>query len=144
VSDFDTFDSATAVPGLAYDFTAHGGSKGIIPEPSDVDLKEFGKALAEMASEVLDDEEGEESGENGEEKPKPSRVERIRDAIAMTEELNEKGLAAIVAVCHGTPPREEITALPGRIQRAFSGWLVGKLLDPQLPNAGTRGLRAVV
>lgn len=129
------FSAEEAVERLEYDFRPHVDAYGTIPEPSREELDEFwehrrqiledaGVSFAELESfDPLD--------------PKSRRA--IIEAFAKVPEDKRKAMTPaaldnVATLTKGQPSREELDALPGRIQDAFIGWLMGMLSNPTSRN----------
>ena len=127
------FIASEAVEELAYDFTAIGGNKGTIPEPSAAQMQTFRHVIAELFEEGVP-----------EDIPDTTKAAELRLAIIRTlgedtTEIQEKTLHAIADVCSDNPSFDELTSLPFRHQQAFSGWLTEQLLLPQTLTPATNG-----
>lgn len=126
------FDASTAVEALDYDFTSVGGEKGTIAEPSPKQVEDALERIRKAATEggidlaSLDDDS-------------PGAILRVlADAPegALTKITQEVSDAA-VELCGGKPSKEEVDALPYRVQQAFVGWLLGQFSDPQRQNGAS-------
>lgn len=105
------FDAKRAVQRLDYDFTAFvPGAKGYIPEPTPEEFRAFRERLADAAPEQAED------------------VGRM--SLADQEALDETTLDAVAELCKGYPTRDQIAALPFRVQTAFLAWLLESFADP--------------
>lgn len=133
------FDSAKAVSPLDFDFTAHGGPKGTIPEPTQEALDAFyerGRAIIagagiEDIARLSDD----------------SSEAEIIGVLAKLDMESFQSLQGDLAVavgelCQGTPSTEEIQALPVRVRQAFIGWVFGEIADPTFARAATSSSQA--
>lgn len=124
------FNAATAVEAMDYDFTAFGGSKGIIPEPSTKAVKQFFDALQAIAAEVRPLMEKAQAAEKGE----LSNEDISELMAAMDDDLVEKQqdriIDAVADLCGGFPPRDEIANLPYRVLGAFNAW-IGAQIRPE-------------
>jgi len=119
------FDAGKFVDVLDYDFTAFGGTKGVVPEPSDKVLLQFQdsmrKGLVEFG--VAQD------------------VDVTDNAAVMAiiaklppeqlERFMEMQVDALAAFCQGAPTLEELSTMPVRVRNAFAGWLMGKFTNPE-------------
>jgi hypothetical protein len=111
------FTAADAVPRLDFDLAPHGPA-GIIPEPSTGQVEKLQNALADLA---------------GTDAKSPT------DALAHVASLSDEDQQKIVDDLMGSIAditatvltREQIEALPYRIQRAFVAWLMASLLLPE-------------
>lgn len=116
------FVSSQQIEPLAYDFEEHGPS-GVTPEPTQGTLTRFLGRLKEVTGDV-----GIES---------PDELAAALDTFdeAKLEEVNGQMVDAVADLCQGHPTRDEIVALPVRIQQAWTGWLLGQLTDPTRPSS---------
>lgn len=134
------FVAAEAVETLDYDFTslnANGDerfTKGTIPEPSRELYDNFTDANHKIDREMGLDLEGLTEEIAKVENPQEAMLIYGRAIAAIPEdsrrEAAHKRIDVIAELCQGTPPKEEIAALPFRHQEAFFGWLMGQLRGP--------------
>lgn len=124
---------------LDFDFADVGGPKGTVPEPTRDRLDAYWASVREgMEVAGLDQErmlEAEKLG--GADTPEGRAALVAIMAEATPEKLSEmtRGrIQAIADLCAGQPSREEIDALPYRVQEAFFGWLLEKF-RPRSSNA---------
>jgi len=121
-----SFTAAEAVPAETWDFRPHVDAHGTIPEPPDEELKQFQRGLLELSDDV-----------RAERKARGDDTE-----VALTEQydLSEKQWARatdlVVALCAGSPTREQIEGLPGRVQTAFLQHVIG-LYGPEVSSGVT-------
>jgi hypothetical protein len=132
------FDAGIAVERLEYDFTAFGGTAGVIPEPSTGTVQTFFDTLQALASEIR----GKMAGVEGKDLEEISE-EEAADVVAQMDdniagEYQTKMNAAIAELCGGTPSLEEISGLPFRVLGAFTQWLTGELNPNRTPAASKR------
>jgi len=119
------FDAGKFVDVLDYDFTAFGGSKGVVPEPSDKVLLRFQdsmrKGLVEFgitdAIDITDN-------------AVVMRIIAKLPAEQMSQFL-EMQVDALAEFCQGTPTLTELQTMPVRVRNAFAGWLMGKFENPE-------------
>lgn len=116
------FDAGKAVEPMEYDFTAFGGTAGIIPEPSNKQVEDFFNAIGKMAKDLG----------LGEDTKDPQVRARLAEFMAgLTDEdiakYKEDVAKAVDRLCSGTPSGEEYINLPYRVQGAFSAWLASEL-----------------
>lgn len=130
------FDAGKAVEPLDYDLTAFGGSKGRIPEPSTGAVSEFFQELRVMAVEVKNLMGGKTpDGEDLSDSDAAEIMAQMSDT--MVQDMQDRIYKAIDGLCGGTPPIEEIQALPYRVLGAFNAWL-GAQLRPEAQRPATR------
>lgn len=129
-----SFKAAEAVDPLEFDF-GEWGPTGRIPEPSREQLDAFwegrrrllenaGIDLAELESlDPLDPQ---------------SRIALTKAFASIPEDKRKAMVPAqidnVAALCQGEPSKDALEALPGRIQDAFFGWLMGMLSGPTRQN----------
>lgn len=127
-----SFVSSEEVEELSYDFTDHGGGVGVIPEPSDEQIRQFRVLMANWIDAAT-------GGESPEDDERPDAEDMpIRDQLILLgktmraddSEQTHSIITGIAAVCSGSPSYEEIKALPYRVQQKFLGWVVGTFLSP--------------
>lgn len=131
------FDAAEAVAPLDYDFSAYTNgdgkplSKGTIAEPSREQLDAFWQGRRQVLADAgIDLAELE-----GFDPLDPDSRAALAKKFASIPDEKRKAMAPaqlkhVSAVCSGTPSEKEIEALPGRVQDAFIGWLMGMLSNP--------------
>jgi hypothetical protein len=148
------FDAGAEVDPLDYDFTTIKAlpgavreilkdAKGTIPEPSNEQVNKF---LRKQRSKL------ESHGVKIEDFDPADQIKSMTAvakalATASPEDIDKMAsgmVDAVAELCGGTPTREQIDALPQRIQTAFFGWLMGKLTSPESAAGGTKPSLAVV
>lgn len=119
------FDAGQLIEKLDYDFTAFGGTKGVIPEPSDKVLLAFQDSMRKGLVEygVSDDVDLTDN----------AAVMRViaklpSNQLAAFLDLQVEALAQF---CQGTPTLQELQTMPVRVRNAFAGWLMGKFENPE-------------
>lgn len=135
------FDAGTAVESLEYDFTAYGGSEGVIPEPSSGTVKAYFRAGKDLAKEMrkfkgISDALGD--VDNLSEEEITSRMAMIEEAEEGVDELQERQRGMLVDLCGGAVTRDELDRLPFRVFQAFSKWLIGEI-SPKRTTPGSKG-----
>lgn len=143
---------------LEYDFTAYGGTAGVIREPNTKDVNKFFKRMKDMMKEVkglqsimsnvnLEDESEE-------------AMKKLADATEQmpdVEEFQGKTMELIAELCgaqryaddhedealrgtlnreSGSPPIAELENLPYRVLLQFNQWLMGEIRPKQTTPAG--------
>lgn len=119
------FDAGEIIEEIGYDFTRHHGGKGVIPEPTNAQLRTFGRFLD--AARRNNDERITAAKAAIEAGDQPAPLDETDAAVQDIEAAD-----AVAAVCSHTPTSEEIQALPSRVQRAFLGYVVGHFMDPTI------------
>jgi hypothetical protein len=119
------FNSGVAVEAMTYDFTAHGGSSGTIPEPSQGQVETFferiesvGKLIRglEKDAKKIDDDDDEAIDEFLDNLPR-DKIKEVQDEMSVW----------ISELCSGNPSTEAVRALPYRVFGAFTAWLSGEV-----------------
>ena len=120
------FDAGSAVEALEYDFTtcAIDGKpclgQGTIPEMTDKQLRDFGKATLRVMKKL--------GGDANATSPKTLFASLAPENL----EVALDDMTAMVATfCQGHPSEDELKALPFRVRQAFFGWLFGELFSPK-------------
>lgn len=113
------FDAGSAVDPMEYDFTSVPGGvgKGVVPEPSTKEMKDFQKEYAAIMR------RGQQLDVSDEDALKMTEKEfaTFQAKVAkIGEELDE----CIARLCKNTPSAEEVATLPFRVKTAFSKWLM--------------------
>lgn len=112
---------------LTYDFTKYvPGAKGTIPEPTSEQIKVLVETLQKvMPTKTVKDQE------TGQERHVLD-LDKIREMYGEDgDEIDLTMAAALGEVCSNQPSGEQILALPYRVKRRFTGWLLGSLLSPE-------------
>ncbi len=134
------FNAGEVLEPLDYDFSAFGGPVGVIPEPSSGAVKDYFRAMKNLAKEArkfkdieaklgnIDDVSDEELAE---------RMATIDEAEEGADELQRAQKEALAALCSNTPSFDELDRLPFRIFTAFNKWLVGEI-NPKTAAPGSK------
>jgi hypothetical protein len=134
------FDAGTAIEALEFDFTAYGGSEGVIPEPSSGSVKTYFRSMKDLAKEArkfkgiadslgnVDDLTDDEISE---------RMASIEEAEEGADQLADMQKRALADLCSGTPSYEELGQLPYRVFQAFNRWLVSEI-NPKKEAPGSK------
>lgn len=134
------FDAGQQVERLNYDFSTltdpdgkpYSDAKGIIPEPSSGEVQDLLEKLIAA---------GKDAGLDAEDLTGTPQQVALALAGADREQLDRMKDALLDAIgefTKGHPTRDEIAALPHRLQDAFIGWLLGEFTDPFDSPTGTR------
>lgn len=121
------FKADRVVNALEFDFRPHVEAFGITPEPSDRLVEDFQFTMREVTKPYI----------KGEEDLDDITADEYRS-------IQEEILDAIGALTQGVPSREEIEALPFRIQRAYVAWMQKELTDPEEFSDATKPSRAAL
>jgi hypothetical protein len=113
------FDAAATSP-LDFTFRPHADVNGTIPDPTDDRVREFFRAIDRLGRELA-------TATDDVDDDNPDRAETIERIV---EDVGARELDAVVELCSGTPSREQLKALPHRVQRAFIDWLITELRNP--------------
>lgn len=131
------FDAGAAVEKLSYDFTAFGGGKGDIPEPSPEQVASFWAELigaltrhAGHKAVVAKDGESEEA-----------RDERLRQEVIEGKHRSIETIARrrelVSELCSGTPSVDDLCKLPARVLAAFEAY-IQEALSPEASSTATK------
>jgi hypothetical protein len=123
------FKAEEVLDSLDWDFSPYGGS-GLIPEPSDLQIKNFQAALKGIFGPALVEQA--KLKEQG--IPTSEQIQEQLNAADDGSEQIKELIRAVAAVCSDQPNVAELTKLPYRLKRHFAGWVVGTFLNPE---AGT-------
>jgi hypothetical protein len=119
------FVAETAVQPLDYNFRPYLQVDGTTPEPSDKEIRRFQLRIAASAKKAMGDRRIDTSD--------PNKV--VDFVLNMSEDdyglVNDEMVAATAELTKGMPTREQIEALPGRIQRAYILSLQEDLTNPE-------------
>lgn len=148
------FDAGTAVETLDYDFTAFGGGRGTVPEPSTKKVNQYFNEIKAVAKDVKALQAQAKSVENIEEFSDEAAME-VLDSVDM-DELQEQAtdfqarmVEALAVLCGGewvdnepdaegksggkrhveggSPSLEDLEGLPYRVLQAFNQWLMEQI-----------------
>ncbi len=122
------FDSGAAVERLEYDFSAHGGPVGVVPEPSEKQVDEALAKLRDVAAKAGGDLPADAS---------PAQVAEALGNFSLEEQAGPM-TEAVAGLCSGSPSYDELMALPMRVRAVFRDWLLGELTDPTESRPATR------
>lgn len=157
-----TFNAASILEPLDYDFTSLAGepnniseladARGTTPEPSSPQVQAFFQASAREVQRVqrearkaLADAEAAEA--SGEPVPEPTDAELAAQDKAEEKraEASRRRQAAMVSkLCSGNPSAEILMKLPHRMASAYGEWLVGEINDPEAVTGAGRPPLAIV
>lgn len=125
------FDAATAVEAMEYDFTAYGGSEGIIPEPTTGQMNDFmvgmRRVLAEARALQKSDAQTDKDPNEMTAEELGEFMDNMEENMAHAAEFNGKIVALTAEFCSGTPSADELSKLPMRVMRAFSKFLMNEI-----------------
>jgi len=135
-----TFDN-TALDELAYNFDSWlehrpelKKGRQVIPEPSGDSVTDFLRGWAEVTNRALNGVDYRKAPEDREES-KEERDERVSENLAREgaalNDLRTERMVLVAQLCQDTPDFETLQALPHRVFGAFTGYLRGKLQDPE-------------
>jgi hypothetical protein len=127
------FDSGTAVEAMDFNFEAHGGPKGVIPDPSQKKMRKFQRAAGEIQREfkLLM-----KANEDDDKNPTLS-AEELNALADKADALSDKLDDVIAEMCSGIPSAEEVHKLPHRVKMAFTEWLMEQF-RPEASTAATK------
>lgn len=119
------FDASKYVDVLDYDFSAFGGSKGTVPEPSDKVLVRFQESIRKGLIEF---------GVTDEIDVTDNAAVMAIIAKLPPDQLSsflDMQVDALAEFCQGMPTLTELQTMPVRVRNAFAGWLLGKFASPE-------------
>lgn len=164
------FNAEECVEAMEWDFTKYGGGKGVIPEPSDLQMERFlrkytilvTQAAQAAATRTIEVDQGildrlqdaEEPILNEDGTPK-MRVLTLEQAIEVMKQIDVVGtdtspaiseamLDLMCTITKNSPSKAQIKKLPNRPRGAFFGWLMGQLTNPEYSAAVTRPALSLV
>lgn len=108
------FKSSDLEP-MSYDFTAHGGPKGVVPEPSQQEFRAYTRGLIKVQVKAKEIETAYDKEDATE--------EDLTAAGDLAEQLEADIDKLVADLCHDHPTLEEVQALPFRVKNAFSKYL---------------------
>lgn len=150
-----TFDAASAVEPMDWNFEKYGAGKGTVPEPSDIEIERFMRKYRVLSSEVLRSAEISANKELQEmvdrrlkenDPDDPTEVLTVQESIEVMRQIDFAGdekapeiaeamLDLVVTITKGSPNKQQLLALPNRVRGAFYGWLIGQLTNPDFSAA---------
>lgn len=129
------FVSGVEVEAMTYDFTAHGGPRGTIPEPSQEQVEVFFEHVGDTSQFVTDIERKAKKVDDDDDEAFDKFIEELpRDKI---KEFQNAFAVWIAEVCSDSPNEEQVRALPYRVFGAFLAFLAREL-GPK-DNGDTKG-----
>lgn len=138
------FVAEGAVEPLGWNFHPYVASEGTIPEPSQVKLDAYSRAMLGIFVEMGLDLPATSSEEDIDKAlmaklgADRSLSEVAPDIEALHEKIRKARIKAASAVCSGKPTIEHITKLPPRVREMFLGYVASWAADPTMPQAATR------
>lgn len=130
-----SFVAGSVVDPLDYDFTAFNGSKGVIAEPTDVQVGDFMAGLRDLVKEA--------KSMLGEADPSMSDV-TVTDLMVALDQLDSEAFQDFArkmgrlhaGLCGAQPTYEDIMAVPVRIRNLFFAWLQREVMNPEVRSSG--------
>lgn len=119
------FNAAEVVEALDFDFTSFDGPKGTIPEPSSKQVKKFFNTVRDISIVIRRGQKDFNEEEIIEDADHAATVLAALDETS--EEHNTKMYNNVVMVCSNAFTREQLEALPFRVQNAFITWLTNQI-----------------
>jgi len=138
------FKAATAVDPFDYDLKPYADTAGVIPEPSDAQVREFYAGLGNILEDVLGEERlrdilGDDYQRFEQRDPEAMmKVQAATNNVDDMEKAQERMLDLHAAVCSHRPDRDQLAALPYRVKQAFYGQLQ-RWLSPEASRPATNG-----
>lgn len=130
------FDASKAVEPLNYDFTAYGGKKGTIAEPTAAQIGEFFTALQRAVNETIGKRSTSVDPNSAEGRQEMLDTMANLDENAF-ENMQTRMVEAVADLCSGSPDVAAINKLPYRVQQRFIEWISGEFA-PEARTAGTK------
>jgi hypothetical protein len=116
-----------SVEAISFDFTTLGGPKGAFPEPTREQLQAFSESVSKWRTGMAG------LGADGKVPTK-----------AQGDKLNRQILNAVAKLAGGSITREQLEALPPRVQDGFLTYVMRELLDPTLRTPASTGSPAAL
>lgn len=139
-----TFDAATAVEQLDYDFTKYGGEKGTIPEPTTGQMETYFNEIRDIANRARELQAAAKRMSDSETEPGSEQVtdEQAQEIIAAMDKFSlakfqEEMSGAVARLCSGSPSESDLSVLPYRVLQAFIKWISGEF-RPEAKTATTK------
>lgn len=126
-----SFDAATAVEQLDYDFTAYDADKGVIPEPSTGQMEAYFNEVREIAQRARKLQESAKKMQEREKSGDAMSDEEAQEVLAAMDEFSlakfqSEMSAAIARLCSDSPSEDQLAKLPHRVLQAFMKWISGE------------------
>lgn len=125
------FTAETVVEALEYTLLPYVDSKGVIPEPSTLQVQAFMNAQATERERLRKELAGLPDDE-----PLEATLKRL--GSKQVEAAVKRNAQMYAALCSGTPSAEELAALPHRIFAAFAAWVSEQILNPEAVSGAGR------
>jgi len=124
------FDAAAVVEPLDWNFEKFGAGKGVIPEPSEAQVKAWQRAIRRVMTETMTKLNERSKAEGKEETDTSGLTPRefiealgTAESDAIVDAANEELDRIYVKFCGGSPSAEQLGRLPYRYKIAFYAWL---------------------
>lgn len=114
---------------LTFDFSSVGGAKGVIPEPSSVQITTFQRDLRHAMAPSLAIMK--QVGSTDLTSITQETLDALDEADETAGQTMDAVADAVAALCSNSPSAEDIKKLPFRGQQVFVGWIAGKFLNPE-------------
>lgn len=128
------FNAATQIEPFDYSFRPYADTEGVVPEPSDTQVREFYIGIGNLLVDVVGEDKirelltDEEYVDFTQRKAEPMlKVQAATNNLENMAKAQERMVELHAAVCSGHPSRETLEALPYRVKQAFYGALQGWL-----------------
>lgn len=117
---------------MEWDFESLGGTgRGVVPEPSDKDMRHFQREFGRIQRQAAQLEPKDEDAL----KMSPEEIEAVQEkADKLSDEMDE----LVAWLTKGSPSKEQMASLSFRYKMAFSKWLMEQF-NPETVAAGTKG-----
>jgi hypothetical protein len=140
-----SFDAATAVEQLDYDFTKYGGGKGDIPEPTTGQLASYFNEIRDIAGRArelqaaakkMSEAQADDTTEDSVSDDEAQEIIAAMDKFSL-EEFQHEMSSAVARLCSDSPSEEQLAKLPYRVLQAFIKWISGEF-RPEKAAAATK------
>ena len=132
------FDAGSIGGPIEYDFTAWGGSAGVVPEPSRRAVKKFMDDIQRGFKEI---------GLRDKDDPDTTTPDEVVDTMNNIEDdevfqrTADMLTKAVAEVCDGSPSFDDLANLHYRPFMGFFGYLIGELMNPEVSRSDTKNSR---
>lgn len=127
-----TFNAATAVEELDYDFEKYDAGKGVIPEPTTGQLSAYFNEIREIANRARELQAASKRISNkdadGEDTVTDEEAQEIIAAMDnfSLETFQQEMAGAVARLCSDSPSMDQLSKLPYRVLQAFIKWISGE------------------
>jgi hypothetical protein len=129
------FDAAIVVQPLDWDFSAFGGGKGVVPEPSDKAIDTLFKDLAKVTQEMLSKAGVTELAQDASAEQVMQSLSDLPDGLGI-EKMVSGFTKAFAKMCQNQPSAIQLNKLPMRVRMRFYIWLIQEI-RPEADGVGS-------